>query len=314
MKKRESASFGIAFLDLLSGALGAVIILFIVIPKGADPISKLKIDEPKQAILSEEFLKDIGKKADLIEKFKNQRIDENSKINQKNIEIKYLLAKVDDLAKDNRKLSHKVNNALPELKKKKAKIKKVASIPADVGFQFKGKKILFLIDVSASMKIDDKIGQVKAGLKMLVTSMTPNFKIDIIYFPGPRGLPFMPLWGKLNIMKKNNKRGVYSFLHNLKANGFTPTRATLDYALKHYSNLSDIVLLSDGEPTITDKQGNQRIDNIYDVIKQTTWRNGHRVQINTIGVGEDFVRGDKTKKYDFLKVLSERNGGFFVGF
>ncbi|TNF04365.1 MAG: hypothetical protein EP326_01480, partial [Deltaproteobacteria bacterium] len=42
MKRRETNVFSIAFLDLLSGALGAVIILFVAVPKSKveDPTKK----------------------------------------------------------------------------------------------------------------------------------------------------------------------------------------------------------------------------------------------------------------------------------
>ena len=52
-------------------------------------------------------------------------------------------------------------------------------------------------------------------------------------------------WGVIKSATKFNKNQQYYFIKNLKADGGTPTRETLKYALKNYPTLTDIVLLSD---------------------------------------------------------------------
>ncbi|MBT5092887.1 MAG: hypothetical protein HOM21_01505, partial [Halobacteriovoraceae bacterium] len=92
MKRRETSVFNIAFLDLLSGALGAVIILYIVVPKtkvdektptdiqSPTGYSKDTIDTKKLVVnhlraeynQSEEIKKKITKLEEVNEKLKKQ--------------------------------------------------------------------------------------------------------------------------------------------------------------------------------------------------------------------------------------------------
>ena len=55
-------------------------------------------------------------------------------------------------------------------------------------------------------------------------------------------------------------------------------------------------------------------DNINEILSMVEAINTNAVQINTIGVGRDFIRQSNDPKYQFLKLLAQKNGGFFVGF
>ena len=193
----------------------------------------------------------------------------------------------------------------------KVQDRKVASVPVDVGFKFKGKNIVLVIDVSGSIFLEDKIGQVKAGLKMLITSMGDEFNIDVVHFPDGMTHDYRTLWGRTKKMSKRNKTSVYDFLQDLKPWGSTPTRSVMKYVLRNYKSATDIVLLSDGAPT---KKNSKMIDNIDSVASDIKIKNNNRVQISTIGVGSDFLRNTRNPKYRFLKKVADENGGFFVGF
>lgn len=291
-KRREINIFSISFLDLLSGALGAVIILFVAIPKAKD-IEPKKPAPPSQDVA-------------LIAK--NQALKG---------ELKELRAKVVELEK-------KVENTIAEKKKevekltvkKDAKPQEVASakgaLDVDVGFKFKGKNIVFLIDVSGSMVTGGRIGQVKAGLKMLITSMSKDYKIDVVHFPGRGKESYYAHWRYLQNLGSDQKEEVYKFLEKLRPRGKTPTRSALQYALSRYDDVTDIVVLSDGSPTIS---GGKSYDDIDDILAEVKNLNTNKnVRISAIGVGALFLSNKNSNRYKFLNGLATQNNGFFFGF
>ncbi|TNF30423.1 MAG: VWA domain-containing protein [Deltaproteobacteria bacterium] len=301
MKRRETNVFSIAFLDLLSGALGAVIILFVAVPKS-------KVEDPTKKEIKE---KEGFARQMTIEAQKDMMSDYQALLNQK----EELEKKVSELEGKNRDLNTKnkelQSQTSQEKKEQQSSDRQTASIPVDVGFKFKGKRVVFVIDVSGSMFMEDKIGQVKAGLKMLITSMGEDFSIDVVHFPDGMAREYRYLWGQPKQMTKRNKQVVYRFLHDLRPWGATPTRATMQFALRNYRDATDIVLLSDGAPT---RSNSKQTDDIYAVISDIKSRNSKGVQINTIGVGSDFLMDTNNPKYIFLKRVAEQNQGFFVGF
>jgi Mg-chelatase subunit ChlD len=313
MKRRETNVFSIAFLDLLSGALGAVIILYVAVPKSKteDPkMTEIKAKEGYARVLKAESQADM--KSDRDAKFNEL---EELKENVSNLSkiIKDLTKKNESLSQEKSQAQQKVANLTKQIEKEKdeARDRKTASIPVDVGFKFKGKRIVFVIDVSGSMFMEDKIGQVKAGLKMLITSMDSEFHIDVVSFPDGRAKNYRRLWSKLRPLHPENKKGVYRYLHNLRPYGATPTRDVMKYVLKRYSDATDIVLLSDGAPT---RGNSNKLDDIFTVSQMIRNKNYNQAQISTVGVGSDFLTDTNNPKYIFLKRVAEQNKGFFVGF
>jgi len=267
-KRREINAFSISFLDLLSGALGAVIILYVALPKTKDvPIHS----ENKEQVAK-------------IEELKKELVTAYSQIED-------LTKKVEDSAP---------SAAVPPIKS-----------DFDIGFKFKGKKIVFLLDTSFSMVEEDRMGQVKAGLKMLLTSMPKDYQIDIVQFPFSERAPFRTLFGTLKTSLPDMKDEAYHFLYSLMPAGGTPTRDALLFVLKNYNEASDIVLLSDGAPTF---HNSNKKDDINDILRVAREENLNKIQINTIGVGKDFLSDKESERYIFLSSLAKENGGFFVGF
>ena len=292
MKRRENSVFNIAFLDLLSGALGAVIILYVAVPKGQNkevPPEK-KVTESKQKF-QENIQQKLEKQIERTEQRNRQLEAEKQELKKKIVELQ----------------KQKSPETTPQKVQNKKHLKST-----DVGFNFHGQKIVFVLDTSGSMYLEDRIGQVKAGLKMLITSMAPSYQIDVVVFPdnSSRTL-YRALWGKLKKTTKAHKKEVYQFLLNIKPHGGTPTEDALTYALDHYQDASDIVLLSDGTPTIGNSRNAANIPKLLEKMKR---KNGGRTQINTIGVGSDFLEDKDNKKYRFLSKLAKQHKGFFVGF
>jgi len=288
-RRREVNVFSLSFLDLISGALGAVIILYVAVPKG----------NPLQQQL-DQVVKDVKSR--------------DAKMREMQEELEQL-----------RSLRESAQKAIAENETLKATQTPVEPIEEDntqegtgleVGFKFKGKNIVFVLDTSKSMEFldqgHDRMGQVKAGLKMLITSMPASFNIDVVQFPNGERSPYRALFGKTHPLSKEAKLDVIDFVYALHPFGGTPTREVLNYVFNNYRDVTDIVLLTDGEPSLH----NSNIkDDIYEILNGVRKLNqGSRVQISTIGVGGDVLHDKTAKSYQFLRLLAEQNAGFFVGF
>lgn len=303
--RREINVFNIAFLDLISGALGAVIILYVAVPKKESemiPVEEYKSVEKEKDDLATEKTTLMTQAKKLEEEIK-QLEAQNQKIEEELEKAKELMSSMTE--------KKEVDNDQSVTAKEAKDDKKSTGVKA-VGFDFKGKNIVFVIDVSGSMMEKNMIGQVSSGLRMFVTSLTQDYKIDVIFFPDGLDSTQRPLWRRLKQMDKTNKEDVYTYLQGLVPFGGTPTRSALKFALQNYPNATDIVLLSDGAPTLHNRPTR---DNIDDILKEVKRLNRRDVQINTIGVGTDFAYGTRTSDlYKFLEQLAEQNGGFFHSF
>lgn len=271
-KRRQIELFSISFLDLLSGALGAVIILYVAIPKNK-PIEAPIKDEVKELM-----------KIDLA---------------KKDLEIKELRAQL---------------SAVDKTTKEESEVSSTSStgMDFDVGFKFKGKRIVFIIDTSYSMTEEDRMGQVKAGLKMLLTALSDDFKIEVIRYPLGERAPFKSMWGDMKEMTEVNKHDAFEFVYGMRPYGGTPTRDVLMFALQNYQSATDIVLLTDGVPTL---HNSNKKDDIFDILENVRGENrGRSVRISAIGVGSDFIKDKTNDRYKFLSLLAQENDGFFVGF
>ncbi len=273
-KRRPIELFSISFLDILSGALGAVIILYVAIPKNqAKEIPQI---DPVRQVLE----KDLASSQKVMDELKKQ-------LDQATMKIASLEKVV---------IPEAPKNTGPEF---------------EAGFNFKGKNIVFIIDTSYSMTEEDRMGQVKAGLKMLLTSLPGSFKVEIVQFPLGERAPFRSMWGNIRDNTSLNRSDAFDFIYALRPSGGTPTRDTLLFVLRNYDRISDIVLLSDGAPTY---HNSNKKDDIYEILRTVREENSTKIQINTIGVGSNFLRDKTSEQYKFLSLLASENNGFFVGF
>lgn len=268
-KRREINVFSISFLDLLSGALGAVIILYVALPK--NNVTEATLRDPVQELL------------------------------QKDLKVTQA-----ELIKARDEISSLKAQLIPQKAPPPVSTEKF-----DVGFKFKGRSIVFVIDTSYSMTEEDRMGQVKAGIKMLLTSLPADYQVDVVQFPLGERAPFRSMWGSTRKTLNANKQDAFDFIYGLKPAGGTPTRDALLFVLRNYHDISDIVLLSDGAPSL---HNSNKKDDIYDILRVVRNENARKIQINTIGVGSDFTRDKDNDQYIFLSLMAEETGGFFVGF
>lgn len=286
-RRREINVFSLSFLDLISGALGAVIILYVAVPKANPERAQLQ-EIQAQMVKRDQLIQDLKRQASTtstLEEALRQAQAESESLRQQ-------LASMSPPAE--------------------AKPDDTAGPSYDVGFKFKGRGIVFIIDTSRSMLDEDRMGQVKAGLKMLITSMPSNYTVDIVQFPYGSRTPYRPLYGKLQGLSSLIKGEIFDFIYELKPDGATPTRDVMNYVFRTYRDLTDVVLLTDGEPSL---HNSPMKDDIYELLNNIRKLNpGTKVQVNTIGVGETVLHDKTGRPYQFLKLLAEQNAGFFVGF
>lgn len=278
-KRREISLFSISFLDLLSGALGAVIILYVALPK-TQPVEDIPVNDNEKSIM-EAQLQSRQKEIQSLEKLLTEASGRIQELENK----------------------LKANPVVPVSEETKSDL--------NVGFKFKGKDVVFIIDTSYSMTEDDRMGGVKAGLKMLLTSLPDSYYVDVIQFPFSTRAPFRSLWGAVRKTTTANKNEAMEFIYSLRPGGGTPTRDVLLHVLNNYPDLSDVVLLSDGAPSL---HNSNKKDDIQDILRVVRAANRKKVQINTIGVGTHFVVDQQSDEYKFLKALADETSGFFVGF
>ena len=358
-KNREVTIFNLSMLDVMTGALGAVMIIMIVLltqkigaeedksptklTKNADSLTKNAQELTQKAIELKKQDKDNKEEAEKLIKKANELSQKALKLTQKAIEItkqKLFLKKWEEELKKREEAVKKKEQEL------KVKPQKVVEGGGKVGFKIP-KKVVLMIDLSGSMvenpDHENRMDQVRAGLKMMIATMSNKSKVDIVFFPAFANLKKTPQCqalytppqecktmkkhiaykkedincykygtfnGKLVSLDNDNiKYDFYKKISCLEANWNTPTIPALKYVLKNYKDAEGIILYSDGTPDAL-KNG-KTVDELVNEIKAL---NTDNKKIYTIGVGSEFRENKNTPAVNFLKKLAKENNGHFVGF
>ncbi|MDH5381540.1 MAG: VWA domain-containing protein [Cyclobacteriaceae bacterium] len=359
MARKEINIFSVSFLDLLSGALGAIILLFILVPKFNITVEEFEeqkqltaeldklgigLEDIKNTIPKDEFEK-ISEKFAAVEKQMQAVKDAKEALEMRIAGLQEQLQQMDQqnkkLVEENTRLNDLVKQLQQEIEKKDSQMQSMqvqiddlkkykewmdrcghkpddpcpdTGIKADIGFKFKGKDIVFLVDRSGSMvpsqnnQYEDRLTKVKAGVNMLITLMGTEFNSDVTWFAGDQSTSsqYGSGFGNFRSMTESNKRFLISELYSWSANGGTPTYEGLNFVLDNYPNATDIVLISDGEPN----------DDVYskkDIIQRISSKN-KRTSIHCMAVGSHLVQDPNHEAALFMKELAARNNGFYYIF
>lgn len=106
--------------------------------------------------------------------------------------------------------------------------------------------LVFLIDVSGSMSGPERIGLVKASMKMLVDQLRQKDKVSIVVYAGAAGLVLSPTSG-------DNKTRIKEAIDNLEAGGSTAGGAGIKLAYKTANDQfikggnNRVILCTDGD-------------------------------------------------------------------
>jgi len=137
--------------------------------------------------------------------------------------------------------------------------------------------LVFLLDVSGSMKAQNKLGLLKSSLNMLSRDLTEKDRVSIVVYAGASGVVLKPTAG-------NNKRAISKALKQLEAGGSTNGAAGIElaYDMAEQSMTNDsinrIILATDGDFNV----GISDIDKLKSLIEQ---KRESGIALTTLGFG-----------------------------
>lgn len=173
------------------------------------------------------------------------------------------------------------------------------------GINVRGRAMLFILDVSGSMTIEERINKLRgqmSNILIVLDSRSEKVRFGIAAFGEnvtscfPRGI--MP-------NDEANRKKAQRFVDGLEANGGTPMVEVLEYAAKKIlpdANVDTIYFLSDGQPS----DGTPEM--VLDITRKIFQH--HQVRFNTISIGEDApaVFGEES----LLQQMATLTGGVFT--
>jgi uncharacterized protein YigA (DUF484 family) len=316
-RNRELVIFSMSALDLFASALGAFILVTIVLLpyylKHDDVVRdnnrmRSQIAELQSAVASAQA--EIAKAKQEEEKLKA----EIQKLKQQGKDASALAAKLKQAQQRAQAAEQKAaaasqaaSQAKEALKKANREVERRVKF-ALLGLSTNAQTFVIVMDMSGSMRRFETI--TLDTMRRILDPLTEKEQIGILGFkaPGTRlfhtvQISHWPSPGATTKMSIPNKNIAISFVQSMlrQVDGGTPTMAGLLEALKY--NVDAIILLSDGAPTVPD--GNWR-----SVINIITQRNAGRKEIHTVALGPYYQ--DPTF-VTFLSQLARQNRGKFTG-
>ena len=165
--------------------------------------------------------------------------------------------------------------------------------------------VVYILDISDSMKKDNRIGKAKEALKQALEELTPQDTFNIVYF-------FDEAYKFQKTMVTATPEAVasaekYLYTSRMNARGATNYSAALTLALA-LPEVTHVVMMSDGLPTIGVGVDDATMEIKGDVLlKWIRYQNVSRAQILTIGIGS----GAKWDGIDLLRDIASENKGTF---
>ena len=310
-RSREVVIFSMSALDLFASALGAFILVTIVLLpyylKHDDVVRdnnkmREKIVELEQTVstsVSKTKLEEAQKQIEQLQ----EKIQTSDNLGER------LRAAEDRARKAEKKIAaaqssaNKVKADLNEARKEAKRRVKFALL----GLATNAQSFVVVMDMSGSMKKFRNI--TLQTMQKILEPMSEKEKLGIIGFHAPGTKAFytiqLPRWPSRGTapMLNQNKGMAMNFVRNMmgRVDGGTPTMDGLMAALQY--NVDAIILMTDGQPTVPNRNWRQVIQNI-------TRRNGGRKEIHTVAIGNFYERPTFVT---FLSQLARANGGKFTG-
>lgn len=344
---REINSFNISMLDTISGALGAVVILMLILLTQKIGVESSACQDVKSELMTA---------SDELAKTTNELTETRKELQKYKTEHPQTIEKISSITKIIDSTTVQFANVVKKITEIKNEIFKATDDTSElIAFRIPH-KIVMVIDLSGSMAAEnnkyreDRLSQVKAALKMFIAAMDERYWIDIVYFPafteninreiypgfvirpGPDKRcagyelrdeaydnPALTCYkygyfeGKLvNILSENDKHGFYQKIACLQPYHDTPTETAMEFVLTKdtYRDAAGIILFSDGQPDSLRKKKLTRDA----LLKKIRTMNRSDKKIFTVGVGTEFRKQEDSEAVDFLKELAVQNRGFYIGF
>lgn len=318
MRKRsrtEMGTFSASAIDLFASALGAFIIITVILfpyfPNlSPDPLKKI-IDMLKGELeVTQVALEEANDENDVLttENDKLKRINDKqaNDILDKDGKIASLTKNVED-----------AKTAAGDKDKLIADLEGMLDGTAFLGVEPTTDSFQLILDMSGS--IDSHRDKVRSVVATVLERINSGKKIRIMTYQGDVSSPFIEYWPSPNSFKQNLTAGDVSealkFVEERLAGsgGGTPTFVAMDRAISE-GNPSDIILVTDGLPQIRDQQDATKGD-INNEVRRITSSNGSRHKINIIATGQfsDPNLDDKLAAQALaVGLMATQNGGALI--
>ena len=302
MKKRsrEINIFSMSTLDLFASALGAFMLITIVM---LPFFPNLNISGREEAELRQAKIKLEQTKAEL-EQVKAELQQAEAKSERERAKLDQQTAKLKREKAQLERSMAKVPQTKIQLEKQVAALQQeIDDTSVLLGIKTKAKKFVFVIDMSSSIyqpEQHDYRQFIALSMQDILAAFKSEIEVRLIGFQGADLLHYWPQDGGYFQVKKDTRERVVSLVKNWMKSigGGSPTRVALLAALALHPE--EIILLSDGAPT----------EDWQVVVQAVTAENKQKIPIHAVAVGNytadrDFI--------DFLVQLTEQNNGYVVG-
>jgi len=156
--------------------------------------------------------------------------------------------------------------------------------------------MVYVLDISGSMRQGDKIGKARVALKKALLELKPGDSFNIVIF-AQGAAAYMPLM--IPVSRDNVQRGM-QFVDEIQLQGGTNISAAMELAFA-YEKITHVFLLSDGEPS----RGIRDPGELRQFVKDLNRLRHAQLITLALGLGEDFPG------IPLLKGLAEDNDGKF---
>mgnify|MGYP001176377537 CR=1 FL=1 len=283
-KSSEIQVFSISFLDVLSCALGSVLILLIIVP----------ISPPKPEV-----------EQTVIQRLK-------AVITSVTTQNHSLEEQIKQLQEENKKVKQESNKTIPQPKKQPT--------PSLFGLPLKANNAIFIIDVSGSMswQWNNLYETIESLLRSCDVKKYRFIFFDSIVYQTGKYWSFDWLTGSDGNKDKTLKHindNLYNFIEEDPAG--TNSDAALYEALQ-YKEGDVIYFVTDGYPTV----GETNISTILSRVKYSNTQGAiiNCIMVGLPGAGVNYYgsvtfdpKANPKELYDFLHDLADQNGGVYVG-
>ena len=303
MKKRsrELNVFSISALDLFASAMGAFILITIVlipffpnIDDSAERIAEREAELEQEKTKLEKGKSQLEQERTKLEKGKSQLEQERTKLEKGKSQLEQEKSQV---PQKNTQLEERV----------KALQREIDDTSVLLGIRTTAKKFVIVIDMSGSIYepgVQDHRQSVELSVIEILSSFRSEIELILVGFHSPNRITQLHYWPENRRyfqVWKNTRNRVISAINTWmnRVEGTTPTREALLAALA--LDPEEIILLSDGAPS----------ENWRDVVQAITSENSNkRIPIHAVAVGSYVLQRDFI---DFLVQLTKQNGGSLVG-
>lgn len=301
---RETAVFTTSAVDLFASALGAFILLVMLLfpyyrNAGDDSAHSRILDILEQRNLA------AGEMAELLASF-DQSNNELEQLNQSNRGAEQRLSRQRTVLKDLKTQLAEVPAVVPVPVEEIIEEAEPEAVTPSVEFSILGlatnaKSFVIVIDMSGSMMAYSEL-----MLESVLDILKPLNDTNRLAIVGYQGEPSPVLWNypdRSTLMQATpeNIRQAREFVIGLSRRfaGSTPTHAAIQAAMEYKADA--IILMSDGQPD----------NNPAFIIQDITARNRfEHTEIHTVAIG-DYTQNRTLVM--FLQTLAQQNGGDFVG-